>query len=66
MPYNQATCPLSMICIMKIHRHGAGIEPAALAAEASDNPTTSPAEKIENYVEESQRSFCNHQVRNLI
>ncbi|GFU17528.1 hypothetical protein TNCV_5069321, partial [Trichonephila clavipes] len=43
MLYNHTTWPLSIFCIMKIHRLGPGSNPPPCVEKASDKPTTPPS-----------------------
>ncbi|GFV20934.1 hypothetical protein TNCV_4532031 [Trichonephila clavipes] len=42
MSYNHTTRPLSIICIMKIHRLGPWLKSLSWVQKASDNPTKPP------------------------
>ncbi|GFU17540.1 hypothetical protein TNCV_616951 [Trichonephila clavipes] len=46
MLYNHTTWPLSIFCIMKIHRLGPGSNPPPCVEKASDKPTTPPSKLV--------------------
>ncbi|GFW18260.1 hypothetical protein TNCV_4007991 [Trichonephila clavipes] len=49
MPYNHTTWPLSIFCIMKIHRLGPGWNPQPRLQKTSDKPTTPSSRRISKH-----------------